>query len=306
MLEKPKGPVYSEEENITPEVAQTALPDEDAPEAYKLLYPIYSAKSGLVYPEPLVREQKAVHLDTTNTAVKVFKENMELLSAEEFTLVRHAGFGGSDAGVLLGVNPYTSLSEIIKQKASPTILPEEKGVGQEIAVIKGNDLEPLIIHKVEEVFDMRILKPTPMYQFKEWEYLFMNFDGVAGTPEQYFPVEIKVVTKRGERHYNPSTPIYDSITGWGALPEDISETNNSVQTKAALVGIPPYYYAQLQQEIMALNAPFGLLASLWENTWTLRVYFVYRDVATQNAIKIEGWKAFQQVLALREKSGWYN
>lgn len=270
--------------------------------AQQLLQPLYTAESGLMYPERLPPDDTArVELDLTTTPLAVYQTNMELLSKEEFALIRRNGFGGSDSSVLLGVNPYTSLQELIIQKASTTLSEEELETGNQVAVLKGNDLEPLIIDKFEQIMQMKTVKPTDMYVYKEWEYLKMNFDGVTGTPEQYIPVEIKVVTKKGERHYDPFKAFYAEREGFRALPQNYALANNSIETKAAQYGIPAYYYTQLQDEMMALNAPFGYLCTLWESTWTVRIYFMHKDIDVWNAIKIQGFKAWEMVEQLRAK-----
>ena len=263
---------------------------------------LYTAESGLKYPERLPPDDTArVELDLKNTPLEISIRDVEKLDAKGFTLARRGGFGGSDSGSLLGVNPFMKLSELIAQKASSTLSEEELAVSNQIAVIKGNDLEPLIIDKFQSIFNMQTVKPTDMYAFKEWPYLKMDFDGVTGTPDQYIPVEIKVVTKRGERHYNPDCCLYIEGIGYQQAPQHFELANNSIETKAAEFGIPPYYYTQLQQEMMALNAPFGFLCTLWESEWTVHVWVIYKDETVWNALKIEGFKAWQQVEMLKAK-----
>ena len=262
---------------------------------------LYRAASGLMYPEPLPPDDTAhVSLVLDNTNCILYHANVDKLGPEEFALIRRHGFGGSDSSVLMGVNPYTTWEELIQQKASTTLSQEELETSNQIAVIKGNDLEPLIIDKFEQVFDMKTLKPTDMYSIKDFDYLKMNFDGVTGTPEQYIPVEIKVVTAKGEQHYNASRAIYIERMGWLQQSENFAaHENNSIETKAAQYGIPAYYYTQLQQEMLALNAPFGYLASLWEKTWTMHVFFVHADYKLWDQLKIQGFKAWEQVEALK-------
>ena len=265
---------------------------------------VYENGGELVYPEALPPEtEERVHLDLTNTQLQLYYESVDLLKGPEFTLIRRDGFGGSDASYLCGVNPYDSLSNIIDQKARRTLTAEELATGEQLAVIKGNDLEPLIIKKFEQIMNMKCWKPTDMYQFKDFPYLKMNFDGVTGKPEQYYPVEIKVVTKRGERHYNAASAYYTSKRGFSLVPPNHSIINNSIETKAALYGIPPYYYTQVQDEMLALNAPYGYLCTLWESTWTVHVYFIWRDPETQHAIIINGSKAWDRVMDLRRQRG---
>lgn len=265
---------------------------------------LITAESGLQYPVALPPTSEArvpLRLEDTNLILK--QANVSALSNEEFALIRRDGFGGSDSSVLLGVNPFTSKHEMLDQKARTTLTQEEMETGEQTAVIKGNDLEPLIIQKFAKTFNLNVLKPTDMYMFREYPYLTMNFDGIIDAGNKYFPAEIKVVTKKGERHYDPTKVVYSEHYGLQALPQNYSITNNSWETKAALYGIPPYYYTQLQAEIFAADAPFGFLATLWEASWKLHVYFVWADPACQNALIVEGFKAWQQVERMRKERG---
>ena len=265
---------------------------------------LITAESGLQYPvalSPVSEVRVPLRLEDTNLILK--QANVSALSNEEFALIRRDGFGGSDSSVLLGVNPYTSKHEMLDQKARTTLTQEEMETGEQTAVIKGNDLEPLIIQKFAKTFNLDVLKPTDMYTFREYPYLTMNFDGIIDAGNKYFPAEIKVVTKKGERHYDPTKVVYSEHYGLQALPQNYSITNNSWETKAALYGIPPYYYTQLQAEIFAADAPFGFLATLWEASWKLHVYFVWADPACQNALIVEGFKAWQQVERMRKERG---
>ena len=283
-----------------PEIAQSNVAARQAFPWHQLI----TAESGLMYPVSLPPEDKSrvpLRIEDTNLVLK--KANVGALPNDEFALIRRDGFGGSDSSVLLGVNPYTSIHELIDQKARMTLTQEEKETGDKSAVIKGNDLEPLIIQKFSKTFNLKTLKPTDMYIFRDHPYLTMNFDGVIDAGSCYFPAEIKVVTKKGERHYDPTKVVYSEDYGLQALPPNYSITNNSWETKAALYGIPPYYYTQLQAEIFAANAPFGFLATLWENSWKLHVYFAWADPACQNALVVEGFKAWQRVERLRKERG---
>ena len=49
-------------------------------------------------------------MDLQNTRLKIAIQNITQLSPTEFTLARKAAFGGSDTGVLTGVNPYQTLT----------------------------------------------------------------------------------------------------------------------------------------------------------------------------------------------------
>lgn len=271
-------------------------------------FKMYPADSGLSYPEKLIpKDSNEENPVLDNLPIEIDIPDMEALTPNEFTIARRDGFGGSDSSVLCGVNPYTKLDELIKQKTIKGLTEEERALKDNVAIMKGNDLEPLIIQKFQRFFNKHTMKPVPMYVFKDYPFLKMNFDGVTGSPEQYYPVEIKVVTKRGERHYNPSKAVFIERVGFRDYPDPaIVESNNTIETKAAHFGIPPYYYTQVQQEMMALNAPYGFLCSLWESNWTIYCYFIPRDVKVQHQIIIAANKAWNRVEQIRMNNGYYD
>jgi putative phage-type endonuclease len=231
-----------------------------------------------------------MHLDLTNLPIEVSIPNIDLVDNDTFIKVRRDGFGGSDSSVVLGVNPFKTKEELIQEKLRTEPTAEEKAIGEKVAVKKGRDLEPLIIQKFQNAFKQETFKPADMYRFKDYPYLTMNFDGVTGTPNQYIPAEIKVVTMYGEKHYDVTKAMFNELEGFKAIPEDVSTKNWSIENKAAYYGIPPYYYTQVQQEMMALNAPFGHLSVLLDRTWVMYTFYIYQDIMVQHALITEGYR----------------
>ena len=274
--------------------------DEDGDDVSVLDYGINEAEVN----KSIVNEE-IQEIDLSRVPIEIAVENIDSVSKEEFTKLRRQGFGGSDSSVLVGVNPFSTISDLIKSKTRTELSEEEKAIGKLSAVRKGNDLEPLIISKATEILDTTVFKPPHMYRFKDYPYLTMNFDGVTDIDgKQYVPVEIKVCTYKGEKHYNKFKAVYDESLPEGhqaALEQpDISEANMSIEERAAHYGIPPYYFTQLQQEMMALDAPFGFIAVLFESDWYVRIFKAWRDPKTQNAIIIQGYKTWQKVEAAKQ------
>ena len=254
-----------------------------------------------------IKTAETIELDLNRIPLEIAVENIDSVSKEEFTQLRRQGFGGSDSSVLVGVNPFSTISDLIQSKLRTELSEEEKAVGKLAAVRKGNDLEPLVIKKATEIIENKVFKPPHMYRFKEYPFLTMNFDGVTDLEnKQYIPVEIKVCTYKGEKHYNKFKAFYDESLPEGEQarlePEDISENNMTIEERAAHYGIPPYYFTQLQQEMMALDAPFGFIAVLFESDWYVRIFKAWRDPKTQNAIIINGYKTWQKVEAIKNKN----
>lgn len=242
------------------------------------------------------------HLNIEGLPIEVDIKDVDKMSGDDFIRIRRNGFGASDSSILAGVNPYQNKFELIKSKLRTEITAEERAVGQKSAVRKGRELEPLVIQKSSAVLDREVMKPVDMYRFKEIPFLTINFDGVAENLEdkksRYIPVEIKIVTKPGERHYNKSRAIFreSELIQWQEeLPKLEGIEHLNIQQRAAYYGIPPYYYTQCQQEMFGLDAPFSYLATLIESTWELVIYKIWFDKDCMDTIIAEGEHLWKQI-----------
>lgn len=241
-------------------------------------------------------------LDLSKLPIEIAIENIDEVLAEDnakFALLRKEGLGGSDSSMVLNVNPYKSRTDLIQEKARDTLTEEEKEVSDKVAVRKGRDLEPLIIEKTSKFLQTDVFKPKDMYRFKDYPYLTMNFDGVAENEDGYFPVEIKVVTLYGQKHYNFNKAFFDETQGLLPIPENYASSEiNTIETKAMQYGIPPYYYTQLQQEMMALDAEYGYLSVMRDSDWRVFTFYVHKDPFVQSRLITEGYKVWSEVMQL--------
>lgn len=209
-------------------------------------------------------------------------EDMQSLDEEQYALVRKESFGGSDSSVLCGVNLYKNMAQLITEKNTKYLTKEEINVGKKPIVIKGRELEPLILEKASKVLDLEIYKPKSMYKFKQDEILTMNYDGITEEKGMLIPVEAKLVSKYGEKYYNKNKTIYDN----NLINMDVEGDNlqTHIKRKATRVGIPAYYYTQCQQEMMGVDAPYCYLAVLFDDSWEFKLYLVKKDNYVQNKI----------------------
>lgn len=240
-------------------------------------------------------------LDISQLDLNIDVPDIDQYENEQYALLRKHGLGTSDSSILCEVNPYTTYAELIQEKCRDYLTPDEKAVGDKVAVRKGRDLEPMIIDKFSKIMGKTIIKPSDMYSHKDYPWLKFNFDGVIDKVDlkdgryQYIPAEIKVVTMYGIKHYDQTKAWYRESLGFMDNPEDYSRGNNSIETKAAQYGIPPYYYTQLQQQIFGLNAQFGYLTVLFDSTWEVVSFMIYRDDACINQILTQGYKAWEKI-----------
>lgn len=208
--------------------------------------------------------------------------NVQDMSHEDYALARKNYFGASDSSILCGVNLYKNMSQLIAEKNAKYLTKEELEVGEKPIVRKGYDLEPIILNKAEEVLNATIHKPKDMFKFKGTDGLSVNYDGVMQDNDVWVPVEAKLVSKYGEKYYNKNVTMDAAKTVSVAVEGESLEQH--IKRKALKLGIPAYYYTQVQQEIAGLDAPHGYLAALFDETWTFKVFYIPRDNYVINMI----------------------
>ena len=252
---------------------------------------------------PHLDEMNTDYLDTSILPIHTAVKDIDQLPNDVYALLRKNGFGCSDSSVLVSVNPYKNIEDLIAEKSRNYLTPEEEETGNQVAVKKGRDLEPFIIQKHSQISGRRIMKPANMYRHNEFPFLTVNFDGVMECYDEngelhYIPDEIKVCTEHGARHYNRDKADWRESTGYatdGLISQSIADSNASIIEKANRYGIPPYYYTQVQMEMYHLDAPFGYLTVLFEKEWEMCTWLVWQDKHTQNQVVIAAAKAWEKV-----------
>lgn len=228
--------------------------------------------------------------------LEVAVPNVQALPHEEYALARKDYLGASDSSIICGVNLYKTIEQLIKEKNAKYITDEEKAVGEKAIVKKGYDLEPIILDKAEkELCDDSsfIVKPDDMFKFKQVDGLSVNYDGVLIKKGMLYPVEAKLVSTYGEKYYNKTISFADAQTV--SMNVEGTDLVNHIKRKATKLGIPAYYYTQVQQEIAGLNADHGYLAAMFDNTWTFKLYYIPRDEYVINSIYKKAEEILKQI-----------
>ena len=236
--------------------------------------------------EAKINKKGKVSIVVDDAAVVAKKDNIA------FAMLRRQGLGASDSSVLLGVNLYTKLDELITQKGSTVITEDELKVSNLVQVRKGRDLEPIILKKAEEFLGIPVDKPRPMYRLIECEALTINYDGVSEIGDALIPIEAKYVSSYAGKYWDKLRRIHSVL--------DLAKSKtNSIRVKyhrdiaehiklvSADYGIPPYYYTQIQQQLLGLDAPFGILAALFDKDWELNMFAIPRDYVVQEQLKLK-------------------
>ena len=85
---------------------------------------------------PRLDEMNTDYLDTSILPIHTAVKDIDQLPNEVYALLRKNGLGCSDSSVLVSVNPYKKLEELIEEKSRNYLTPEEAAVSDQVAVRK--------------------------------------------------------------------------------------------------------------------------------------------------------------------------
>lgn len=101
---------------------------------------------------------------------KISTKNM---SREEWLAERKKGIGGSDAGAILGLNPWKSAMSVYLDKITP---PEEKEDFDNERMRQGRDLEDYVAKRFEEATGKKVRRVNQLLISEEHPFMIANID----------------------------------------------------------------------------------------------------------------------------------
>lgn len=93
------------------------------------------------------------------------------LPHEEWLKYRKLGIGGSDAGAICGLNPYTSAIEVYLDKTSEEITDNDNE-----AMRQGRDLEDYVAQRFCEATGKKVRRANAIYCREDQSFMFANVD----------------------------------------------------------------------------------------------------------------------------------
>lgn len=167
---------------------------------------------------------------------------------------RRETIGGSEVGIVLGLNEYSSKLQLYKSKK------ENCRNSDNVYTRKGKELEELIFNNyVVPYFAERgytVTKPNKIFVRKETPWLSANLDGLAVPIDEdrcssdNIVVEIKWVSQ------------------WGTSKWEVSEEYGN---------IPASYYAQVQDYMYHMDAKQAVVFAMFDDTWTCQPFIIRRN-----------------------------
>ena len=93
------------------------------------------------------------------------------MGREEWLKLRKNGIGGSDAGAVCGVNPYSSAIQVFVDKRSDDISDYDNE-----AMREGRDLEDYVAKRFTDETGKKVRKANYMYIDEDYPFMFADVD----------------------------------------------------------------------------------------------------------------------------------
>lgn len=231
-------------------------------------------------------------------------------------MLRKMGLGASDVSIYLGTMGTfnKTIDSLITDKLTMRYTDQDREISEKPSVRMGKDLEDMVLAKAAASLGKPVVKAKEMFRMIKYPYLTMNLDGVVELPYtatndplsqlQWLPVEAKVVTTFGDKYYDweKSSRVFHVEPAFEGKANDATSRQAYIDHMASLVGIPPYYYVQVQHEMLGMGIDRGYLAALRIKDWQLHIFAVTANPTIQSWIITEGFAVWSRIEKLRAMS----
>ena len=93
------------------------------------------------------------------------------MGRKEWLQLRRTGIGGSDAGAICGMNPYSSPMTVFQNKTCEVLEEQDNE-----AVRQGHDLEDYVAQRFMEATGLKVRRSNYMYRSEEYPFMIADVD----------------------------------------------------------------------------------------------------------------------------------
>lgn len=136
----------------------------------------------------------------------ILVEHIASLTKEEWVQQRSVGFGGSDCGIIMGVNKFTSLSTLIQKKLG-MLKEEQVSAGKQFVFDYGHVMEDALVKYFGAVSGFEVFKDDAMYYHPNYPFMLADCDAFCMDNEGYKCL-IECKTSSSENAKNWKSGIY--------------------------------------------------------------------------------------------------
>ena len=94
------------------------------------------------------------------------------ISHDEWLMYRKKGITGTDAGAIVGLNPYTSAFDVYMDKVTKEVKEKEDNEAMRL----GRDMEEYVARRFCEETGMKVRRANAIYQNDDYEFMLADYD----------------------------------------------------------------------------------------------------------------------------------
>jgi putative phage-type endonuclease len=175
------------------------------------------------------------------------------MKREDWLKLRKAGIGGSDAGAICGLNPYSTPMSVYRDKTSVHISDEDNE-----AMRQGRDLEDYVARRFMELTGLKVRRSNMMYRSREHPFMIADVDRLIVGEDA--GLECKTASaynadkwKNGEvpAHYLVQCHHYMAVTG-----------KNKWYIAVVILG-QGFQYAEIKRDQAVINDLISIEEAFW-------------------------------------------
>ena len=177
------------------------------------------------------------------------------MTNEEWLKLRKTGIGGSDAGAVCGVNPYSSAIKVFRDKTS-NITDEANSE----AIRIGHDLEKYVADRFSEATSLKVRRSNYMYRSIEHPFMIADIDRfVVGEDAG---LECKTVSAyNADKWANGKTPLHYVMQCYHYM----AVTGKRTWYIAAVILGKEFVYRKIDRDDEAVSALINTEERFWNN-----------------------------------------
>ncbi|EAD6933705.1 hypothetical protein AAV15_14375 [Listeria monocytogenes] len=173
----------------------------------------------------------------------------------QWLLTRRQGIGGSDAGIIMGLNKYKTAFELWLDKTGQ-ILPDESA-GE--AAYWGNQMEEVVAKEFEKRTGKKVRRSNMMYQHPEHDFMLANVDRFIVGEDALLECKTAsaYLAKEWESDEVPATYLVQ-------IQHYLAVTGKSKAYVAVLIGGNKFIWKEIERDEELINQIIAFELDFWE------------------------------------------
>lgn len=192
-----------------------------------------------------VSKEKTMHILTS----------IKDMDRTQWLLTRRQGIGGSDAGIIMGLNKYKTAFELWLDKTDQ-VLPDESA-GE--AAYWGNQMEEVVAKEFEKRTGKKVRRSNMMYQHPEHDFMLANVDRFVVGEDAILECKTAsaYLAKEWESDEVPATYLVQ-------IQHYLAVTGKSKAYVAVLIGGNKFIWKEIDRDEELINQIIAFELDFWE------------------------------------------